>query len=291
MAEKRQFEVLLVRLVPHALRDDFMTVGVVVLEPGKLPNEASGKGTEQFADFRITRDWKRVACFAPDFEMETLEYLEMEVRSKLKDMHGRNDLVHLLGERFGSAFDVGPVKAMVAENPAAEMRVLERDYLDPIAEGGREERARRMGRLGIVAKMQDAFSAAGVLEMMSRDLDMREFTGEHDPFRVDFGFRVGKSVRMFQGLALNMSREPAVTLAYRYERIQAGLRGRGEEALMTAIISEGAGQRGARSESRVALSSREVAAGIAMLRANEIAVREVREMATIAEEVRREIGS
>jgi hypothetical protein len=34
MVAKRQFEVLLVRLVPHALRDDFMTVGLVVLEDG-----------------------------------------------------------------------------------------------------------------------------------------------------------------------------------------------------------------------------------------------------------------
>ena len=72
--------------------------------------------------------------------------------------------------------------------------------------------------------MSEAFEAAGVLEMMSRELDMREFTGEHDPFRVDFGFRTGKSLRMFHALALNLSREPAVTLAYRYSKIQEGMR-------------------------------------------------------------------
>ena len=60
MAEKRQFEILLVRLVPHALRDDFMTVGVVMLEPAG-----------EFADLRLTRDWKRVECFAPNLEMES----------------------------------------------------------------------------------------------------------------------------------------------------------------------------------------------------------------------------
>ena|SRR5271166_3683559 len=264
MADKRQFELLLLRLVPHALRDDFMTVGVVVLELGG-----------EFADFRITRDWKRVECFAPDLEVEIFEHLETAVREQLKEIRGRDELVQLLETRFGSVFDVGPVKAMVAADPAAEMRVLERDYLAPMQA---VERARRMGRLGIAGRMQDAFAEAGVLEMLQRDLDMREFTGENDPFRVDFGFRVGKSLKMFHALALNMSREPAVTLAYRYSKIQSGMRGRGEEALMTAIMNEDAVR-----------SKGEVASGVAMLRANEIVVRDVGELGEIAEEVRREL--
>ena len=134
--KKKQFEVLLVRLVPHALRDDFMTVGVVVVESGETP--AAG-----FADFRITRDWKRVACFAPDFEMEMFEHLEAAIREQLGSIRGRNDLVQLLAERFGNAFDVGPVKALVATDPVAEMRVLERDYLAAM-----ETRGARSGRGG-----------------------------------------------------------------------------------------------------------------------------------------------
>ena len=280
MAEKRQFEVLLLRLVPHALRDDFMTVGVVVLEHGEgsaADGEKGAGGGARFADFRITRDWKRVACFAPDFEMEVFEHLEAAITEQLRSMQGRDELVQLLVERFGTAFDVGPVKAMVAADPAAEMRVLERDYLAPMAPGA-VERSRRIGRMGIVGRMQDAFAAAGVLEILQRELDMREFTGENDPFRVDFGFRVGRSLKMFHGLALNVSRDPAVTLAYRYSKIQAGMRARGEEALMTAIVSEEA-----------ARGRGEVASGLAMLRAQEIAVRDVGELGEIAEEVRREL--
>ena len=324
MGEKRQFEVLLVRLVPHALRDDFMTVGVVVLEDSDHPSAISlqeeqtdrpqTKGSGQpvsdpapanipepagkshllersssptskdpirrgirFADVRFTRDLKRVECFAPDLEIEILEYLEKEVRERLGEIRGRGELLQLLEEKFGAVFDVGPVKGLEAEDPAAEMRVLERDYLAPMA-GASAERARRMGRLGIVSKMQDAFAEAGVLEMLQRDLDMSQFTGESDPFRVDFGFRVGTSLNMFHALALNLSREPAVALAYRYARIQSGMRSRNENALMTAIVSEQAlGLRG------------EVASGIAMLRANEVEVRGLGEMGEIAERVRREV--
>ncbi len=316
MGEKRQCELLLLRLVPHALRDDFMTVGVVVLEAGgeagvgQQPSgishqpsaishqverleadETRAQHGPRFADVRFTRDWKRVECFAPEIEVEMLERLEAGVRGRLTEIRNRADLVRMLESEFGPVFEVGPVKALVAEDPAAEMVVLERDYLAPMQP---VERVRRLGRMGIVTRMQNAFAEAGVLELLQRDLEMKEFTGENDPFRVDFGFRVdnhpskpksglpgapGVSLKMFQGLALNLSREPAVTLAYRYGRIQSGMRSRDEEALMTAIVSE------------EALRARgEVASGIAMLRANEVEVRGLGEMGEIAERVRGEVG-
>jgi hypothetical protein len=53
---------------------------------------------------------------------------------------------------------------------------------------------------------------------------------------------------------------------------------RGEEASMTAVINEDAVR-----------SRGEAASGVAMLRANEIMVRDVAEMGKIAEEVRREL--
>jgi hypothetical protein len=270
MTNRRQFELLLVRLVPHALRDDFITVGVVLVEA------ADGGGESAFADVRFTRDWKRVECFAPEIEVEMLERLEAEVRGRLKDVRRREDLLQLLDTQFGTLFDVGPAKAVVAEDPAAEMRVLEEMYLARGGAGMPATHGRRMGRMGIVSRMQDAFAQAGVLDLLLRDIEMKEFTGEHDPFRVDFGFRVGKSLQMFYGLALNLSRDPAVTLAYRYTKIQAGMRARDEEALMTAIVSEEA-----------ARAKGEVASGLAMLRASEIEVRSVGEMGEIAERVRR----
>ncbi len=265
MAEKKHLELFLLRLVPHALRDDFMTVGVVVVEPGG-----------EFVEARFTRDWKRVECFAPEIELEHLERLEAAVRAELKEIRGRADLLRLLEERFGTEFDVGPAKGIEALDPVAEMSVLTRDYLAPMQP---VERARRLGRLGIVGRMEEGFADAGVLGLLQRDIAMTEFTGENDPFQIDFGFRVGSSLKMFHALALHGSREPAVTLAYRYARIQDGMRKRNQAAMLTAIVSEDAARR-----------REEVASGIGMLKANEIVVRDVSEMAAIADEVRRELG-
>jgi len=264
MAEKRQLELYLLRLVPHAVREDFMTVGVVLVE-----------ATGEFADVRFTRDWKRVGCFAPEIEVEHLERLEVAVRGQLKNIQSRADLLKLLEERFGPEFDVGPVKAVEARDPVAEMQVLERDYL---AATQPAVQAWRTGRQAIVSRMEEAFSGAGVLGLLQRNLDMTEFLGKNDPFHVDFGFRVGKSLKMFQALALSPNREPALNLAYRYSRIQQAARKQNQEALLTAIIREDA----IRAKS-------DIASGIGMLKAQDIWVRDVGEMAAVAEEVRREL--
>src|SRR4051812_15379403 len=133
MADKRHLELYLLRLVPHALRDDFMTVGVVVVEAG---------GT--FAGVRFSRGWKRGGCFAPEIELEHLERLETAVRGELQAIRSRADLMAVLESRFGTEFDVGPVKAIEAVDPAAEMGVLVRDYLAPMEP---VERTRRLGRI------------------------------------------------------------------------------------------------------------------------------------------------
>ena len=259
MAEKRQLELMLLRIVPHPLREDSMTVGLVVVEP-----------EGEFAEVRFTRDWRRLECFAPDLDMEWFAKVEGEIREGLKSVRTREGLLQMT-EAFGSMFEVGRTKGLLAADPTKEMGVLEQIYLAPAPA---MERARGTGRMRIVAQMESAFTEAGVIGLLQRDLPMTEFTGEFDPFTVDFGFRVGTKVKMFHGLALSLSREPAIMLAHRYERIQSGMKARGDEPLLTAVISEFAARR------------EDAAPAIAMLREREITVRDVGEMAAIAEEVR-----
>lgn len=280
MSERKQLELYLLRVVPHPLRDDFMTIGVVLVDPdAKRTRDGNGHSrVDGFADVRFTRDWKRLECFAPEVEAEEIERLETMVRGQLNEIAGRDELLQLLDRNFGTVFDVGPAKGLITSDPTAEMRILERDYLEPMQSPEKLRRLGRLGRLGIVSRMYDAFALAGALEMMQRGLDMTDFTGKNDPFRIDFGYRVGSAVKMFHALALNLSREPAVTLAYRYTRIRAGMRERGDNALLTAVISEEALR-----------ASGDVASGIEMLRASDVSVRGIEEMTEIAEGVRREL--
>src|SRR5271166_5569822 len=124
MADKRQLEMYLLRFLPHALRDDFVTVGLLLLE--------SDGG---FAEVRFTRDWRMLQCVAPDVELEWFEMVESEIQSRLGSLQRREDLLQLMNERFGTMMDVAPTKAVLTENPAKEMEVLTSMYLAQMGRG------------------------------------------------------------------------------------------------------------------------------------------------------------
>ena len=266
MAEKRQFEVLLLRLVPHALRDDFVTVGVLLTE--------SDGG---FAEVRFTRDWKMLQCVAPDVELEWFELVEREIRGRLGELKRREELLQLIGEKFGTVLDVGPTKAVLTEDPAKEMEVLADIYLAP-RRAGMAAPHERTGRGAIVHTMREAFAEAGVLELMQRDLDVVRYTGMGDPFRIDFGYRADRSMKMFHAVSLSGNVDQALALGYRYSRIQSRMAQDNLQSSLTAVV-----------EQELKREDAKIGFAIGMLEQNQVRVRGVDEMAAIVEEVRREL--
>jgi hypothetical protein len=280
MAEKRQLELYLLRFLPHVLRDDFVTVGLLLLE--------SDAG---FAEVRFTRDWRMLQCVAPDVELEWFQMVENEIRGSLGGLRRREDLMQLMSERFGTIIDVAPPKAVLTEDPAKEMEVLTSMYLVPMERGERTQQ--RTGRVAIVSTMKEAFTDAGVLELMQRDLDVVKYTGQGDPFRIDFGYRVGSAVKMFHAVSLHPIKpktglmgapvvaanvDQALALAYRYSRVEAGMRQEQLQASLTAVVDEG-----------MVLQEEKTRFAIEMLEHGLVRVRTVEEMGEIASEVRREL--
>jgi len=265
MAEKRQLELYLLRFLPHALRDDFVTVGLLLLE--------SDGG---FAEVRFTRDWRVLQCVAPDVEVEWFALVENEIRGRLGNLRRRDDLLQLVNERFGAMMDVAPGKAVLTEDPAREMDVLTAMYLAPMERGDRVQQ--RTGRVAIVHTMKEAFANTGVLELMQRDLDVVQYTGTGDPFRIDFAYRVGNAVRMFHAVSMAANVDQALALAYRYSRIDGGMRQEQLQASLTAVVDQG-----------TALQDERTRFAIGMLEQNSVRVRGVGEMTEIAGEVRREL--
>ena len=76
MNGRRQCEFFLLRYVPDAVKDEFVNLGVVLLE--------TGEGASVFTDVRFTRDWRRVRCLDPEVDIELLEGFEGELRRMLQ---------------------------------------------------------------------------------------------------------------------------------------------------------------------------------------------------------------
>jgi chorismate mutase len=265
MADLRKLELYLLRFLPHTLRDDFVTVGVLLME--------SDGG---FAEVRLTRDWKMLQCVAPDVELEWFALVESEIRARLGSLRRRDDLLQFVTERFGMMIDVAPTKAVLTDDPAKEMEVLASMYLVAMERG--ERVLTRTGRVAIVNTMKEAFASGGVLELMQRDLDVVQYTGMGDPFRIDFGYRVGSAVKMFHAVTLAGNVDQALALAFRYSRVEAGMRQAQLHASLTAVV-----------EQAPELWEERTRFAVGMLEQNAVRVRNVGEMAEVAGEVRREL--
>jgi hypothetical protein len=265
MAEKRKLELYLLRFLPHPLREDFVTIGLTLLE--------SDGG---FAEVRFTRDLRMLQFVAPGVDLEWFRLVENEIQGWLGGLRGREELAEKIAEKFGTTIDVAPTKAVLTDDPAQEMELLTSMYLMPLERGERGQQ--RTGRLAIVSAMKNAFIVAGVMGLIQRDVDVVKYTGHGDPFRIDFGYRVGNEMKLFQAVSLKTNVDPALALGHRFSRIDSGMRLEQMQASLTAVV-----------DCEMQMRDESTRFAVAMLEQSAVRVRTVGEIDEIAYEVRREL--
>ena len=112
-----------------------------------------------------------------------------------------------------------------------------------------------------------------------KEVPAAAYTGPGDPFKFDFGYRVGSEIKLFHAVSLKTNVEPAVSLAARYPRIALGISLRGQaKPSLTAVIDEDLDR--TKAEVQFALSA---------LQEEKIRVASVAEMPVVAEQVRLEL--
>ena len=268
MARRRQLEFFLLRYVPDAVKDEFVNVGVVMVEAG-----ANGGG---FADVRFTRDWRRVRCLDPQADVEMLAALEREIREQLVTTHDREVLLRRLEDSFSNVIQLSPAKGCLAEDPAAEMETMASIYLETVKVGGKGEVS---GRQRILAAMRDAFEQAGVWGLMRKQIAVAEYTHKGDPLKIDYAYRPNGEIKMFQAVSLETDVDAAKVLAFSYPKIAEGVAKKEKaSAVLTAVV-----------EDDLDRLDEAVLFALAILGQSRIRVAAVGEMAGIAEVARREL--
>lgn len=267
MSEKRQLEFFLLRYVPDAVKDEFVNIGVVMVEPSE-----TGSG---FADVRFARDWRRVQRLDPGADVEMLETLEREIRGSLAEVKDREALIKRLQDSFSNAIQLSPTKGVLAEEPALEIETLASLYLE--ARPARRREA--SGRARILGRMREAFEQAGVWALMRKNIAAAQYTFKGDPLKIDCGYRPNGEIKMFQAVSLAGDADAAKALAFSYPQIAEGI-AREEKASssLTAIVEDG-----------LARTDEAILFALATLQGAGIGVSGVGEMAAIAERARLEL--
>jgi len=268
MANFKQLEFFLLRYVPDVVKDEFVNIGVMMLEPG-------GNG-EGFADVRFTRDWRRVRCLDPQADVEMLEALESEIRGQLQETHDRGMLMRRIEDSFSNVIQLSSAKGCLAEDPAKEMTSLASIYLETARAGEKREAS---GRQRILGQMREAFDRAQVLKFLMTSIPVAPYTKPGDPFKFDFGYRVGDEIKLFHAVSLKNNIDSALMLASRYPKIAEGMtRLTKARSRLTAVVDDDLNR-----------GQEEVKFALGALEEGQIRVAAAEEMALIAENARIEL--
>jgi hypothetical protein len=222
----KQCEFFLLRYVPDAVKDEFVNIGVVLLER-----------ENQFAEVRFTRDWSRVRCLDPQADTDTLQALESELRERLHDSPvPRDQMLEKLQDSLSNSLQITASKGLLTESPPLELEKLASYYLDralPRREGRVSVRQR------IVSGMQSAFEAAGVWSVLNKEIPASRYTHPGDPLKIDCGYRPNGVIRLFHAVALSTEPNTAKVLAFTFPMLSEGI-ARMEKATteLTAIVED-----------------------------------------------------
>jgi hypothetical protein len=226
MTDGRQLEFFLLRYVPDAVKDEFVNIGVVMVE-------VSAQSGTRFADVRFTRDWRRVRCLDPQADVDMLAALERDIRSQLAETHDREVLLRRLEDSFSNVIQLSAVKGCLAEDPVREIEAMASMYLEAAKVSGKRQLS---GRQKILAAMREEFVRAGVAKFVL-PVPVAPYTRPGDPFQFDFGYRVGGEIKLFQAVSLKVGVDAAVLLAARYPRIAPVMsKVVGASPVLTAVI-------------------------------------------------------
>ncbi len=303
----KQCEFLLLRYLPDALTEEFVNIGVVLVESGTdtagdiaasveahafSPANAGATPSGALAPavhLRFTRDWRRVRCLDPLADVEMLEALEADLRKALAHSGAERDkLLARLQDYCSNGIQLTTAKACLAADPAQELESLARMYLERPLERGRP--ARESGRTRILGQMRDAFEQAGVWALMHKKIPAADYTHAGDPLRIDCGYKVngiekreirnGKAlIRMFHAVSLESDTDTAKILAFSFPELRAGIaRMQNARAELTAIV-----------EPELDRSDEAISFALAVMQRSEIAVAASTALPEIAERTRVEL--
>jgi hypothetical protein len=225
MEAKQQCTFFLLRYVPDAVKNEFVNFGLVLMAPAAP------------AEIRFSKDWSRVRALAPQADLELLEAMRNELRDNLQSVSpDREAVLKRIEDSFSNALQISEIKACLADSPAHEADFLAQLYLESRSrQPSREASARQR----VYRRMRSEFERAGAWQAMNKNIVVSGYTSSGDPLKIDCGYGVKSTVKMFHATALKNDVNTAKVLAFTFPRMAEGImRAEGRQAELTAIVED-----------------------------------------------------
>jgi Protein of unknown function (DUF3037) len=271
MPEKRQLEFFLLRYVLDVVKGEFVNFGLVTLAD-------SGNGAE-LIDVRFARNWERVLRLDPQADVDVLEAMRRELQAEIGHTQDRTSLWRRMEDSFSGVVQVSSGMPAVTEQPVqVEIETVAKQFLEaPVLSRTRE----LSGTQKIRSTMRDELERSGVLSLL-RPIPAYLYTKKPgDPFTFDFGYFVGRELKLLHAVSLKTRVDAGVLLAARYPEIRAAMLNAEDGVVpsLTAMV-----------DADLNVENQEIGFALAMMREKDIRVETVNRMPAIATEIKRELG-
>lgn len=219
----------ILRYVPNLLRDEWMNIGVLLVDP---------EGRLHVRVLEEEPQYARLRRLYPAVDVAVLRALQADFEAKAAQPGGGAALVAAMEETLSNALQLGPQKAVLTANAGAELERLFHDQVEPAMYRPAGAGEREHNRASIRNRARQVFDRAQINGRLHHGVKVEEFTAPGDPFRLDFGWENGTR-GFLHSVALGRDSGQAKVLAY----TAAAVREKLPDAEFTAI-TEAPPQRG-----------------------------------------------
>jgi len=229
----------ILRYVPNLVRDEWVNIGVLLVDP---------EGRLHVRVLEEEPQYARLRRLYPAVDLAVLRALEADLEARAAQPGGGAAVVAGLDDTLSNALQLSPQKAVLTANAEAELERLFHDQVEPAAYRATGAGEREHNRASIRYRARQIFERAQINGRLRFGVKVEEFTAAGDPFRLDFGWQNGTR-GFLHSVALGRDSGQAKVLAY----TAAAVREKIPDAEFTAI-TEVPPQRGnARHEFTVSL--------------------------------------
>jgi len=214
------FRFQLLRYVPDPVKGEFVNIGVVVLDD-------SGRCRQ--ARMAMEGDLRRARALYPATDLDLLRSWQRAVEEEMAERPAEAGAwLAALDEAASQALCFTPSRGCEGQDAATAGQLL---YDHFVASPPRPATGVRPGTGPWVRREAESmFRAAGLLQLLEREVPVERFTYPGDPFRIHYAY-TNASPHYIHALSLERSVHQARGLAFTFERIT-----RGGPAALTAVV-------------------------------------------------------
>jgi len=213
--ELNAYSYWVVRYTPNLVRDEWLNVGVLLLDPGQP--RFGARFIEENSEFG------RVRRLHPNSDETILRALEHHFETVVSGADDPRAYLAKLGATLSNVVQLGPERGLLAENFEEELDRLYQQHVAPPRHAGVASRLIAGTRAAIIGRVNDMLRRAGLAGRMERRVKIEEFTYRGDPLRLDYAYRRNGTRGFVQALSLERDASQAKVLAYTAERIRQRL--------------------------------------------------------------------